>query len=412
MTASLKGMNALKKQNVTFSYAVITAFFWMTFCIAIAYTADYLQNMGFSDTEVGLIMAAGNLSGACIAPVLGGLCDRKRNLTTFSFFAPLTILKAVCLTVLLISGGRGIVTAVAYGAYIAFSIPVNTLNLKICIDYERAGCPLNYGLARGCGSLGFVLISSLLGVTIEKIGYATLPVAGLLLLIPESVMQAATDRRIRALRNEMNEDMQTAPLEKSSSMIGFIRENKRFTVFLLGSFLIFYTHNIDTNFLINLTRSVGGGSQEMGFISSFTAVCELPALMLFSRFLSRYRTDRLMRISLVMFVVKTAAYTFAPTVPVLFVSRLLQCPSYALYTAATVPYVKSVINDKDAARGQSLAFTMTTAGSVAASVIGGRLYDLYSVRTVMLIALAVCAVGVLIAVAGTENKKTPSPAKL
>ncbi|MBQ9648400.1 MAG: hypothetical protein IJV43_08585, partial [Oscillospiraceae bacterium] len=68
-----------------------------------------------------------------------------------------------------------------------------------------------------------------------------------------------------------------------------------------------------------------------------------------------------------------------------------------------VPYVAASVAREDSAKAQSLAFTMTTVGSVLASVLGGRLFDTGSVTATLWIACAVCAAGSAIALLGVKG---------
>ena len=95
----------------------------------------------------------------------------------------------------------------------------------------------------------------------------------------------------------------------------------------------------------------------------------------------------------------------APNIPLLFAAEALQAPSYALYAPAIVPYVTLVVPYEDAAKGQSLAFSMTTIGGVLASLISGRLLDVLSAPATAWIAAAVCAVGAILACRGLEEPK-------
>ena len=110
-------------------------------------------------------------------------------------------------------------------------------------------------------------------------------------------------------------------------------------------------------------------------------------------------------IALVFFTLKILAYALAPSIPWFFAARILQAPSYALYTVLIVRYADSVVDRKDSAKAQSLAFSMTTIGSVLASLIGGAMFDTVGVRTTMLTAAAISAVGTVVALLGTMSRK-------
>ena len=68
-------------------------------------------------------------------------------------------------------------------------------------------------------------------------------------------------------------------------------------------------------------------------------------------------------------------------------------------------YVTLVVPYEDAAKGQSLAYSMSTVGGVFASLISGRLFDILPVPATMWIAAAVGAAGAVLACRGLEKPK-------
>ena len=105
-------------------------------------------------------------------------------------------------------------------------------------------------------------------------------------------------------------------------------------------------------------------------------------------------------------MVKSLAYALAPNIPLFFAARVMQAPSYALYTVLIVSYADRQVARKDSAKAQSLAFSMTTIGSVLASLIGGQMFDSVGVKPTMLTAVAICAVGTVIALLGTRQRQS------
>ena len=89
----------------------------------------------------------------------------------------------------------------------------------------------------------------------------------------------------------------------------------------------------------------------------------------------------------------------------LYAANLLQILSYALIIPAMVQYVNLVIGQKDSAKGQAIANGMTTLGAVFASSIGGKLYDVLSVRTTLLISAAIAVCGVVILSLSIDRKR-------
>ena len=178
-----------------------------------------------------------------------------------------------------------------------------------------------------------------------------------------------------------------------------------FCLMLFGTIILFIPHNMDGNFLINEIRNLGGDTATMGLVASFTAITEIPVMMFSAKLPKKWETVQYIRLSLVFFTVKILAYVLAPNIPLFFAARVLQAPSYALYTVLIVGYADHMVARKDSAKAQSLAFSMTTIGSVLASLIGGSMFKTAGVQPTMLTATAFAAVGAAIALGATYWKK-------
>ena len=400
-------MNSKKISPVTFHYMIITGGFWMAFCVVTAYAAVYLQGVGCTNAELGLILALGNVGGALLSPVLGARIDRNRNLRHAAVINVLLAIQAVLLVVLRLHPRHDLLTAVCYVLYMTAMMPVNAVNLDLCVRLERAKAPLNFGLARSMGSFSFVILSTLLGIVTARWGYLTLPFAGLAVIALQFFGNRLIDRDLREAESALPPD-ETAAAEKSSSLPVFIRENRMFCLMLFGTIILFIAHNMDGNFLINEIRALGGDTAIMGYVAAFTAIVEVPVMMFASALPKKWSTVQYIRLSFVFFVLKILAYALAPTIPLFFAARVLQAPSYALYTVLIVGYADRQVARKDSAKAQSLAFSMTTVGSVLASLIGGAMFDAAGVKTTMLTAAAIAAAGAVIAFAGTLSKKQPA----
>ena len=389
---------------VTFHYMIITGGFWMAFCVVTAYAAVFLHGAGYDDQELGIILALGNVGGAVLSPVLGAWIDRNRGIRHAQLVYALLGLQLALLATLRLNPQKSLLCTVCYVLYIAFMMPVNALNLDLCVRLERAKAPLNFGLARSMGSFSFVILSTLLGILTERLGYRMLPFAGIAVALLQAFGNRLIDRDLR--QAEAGAPAEAVEMkERSSSLVTFVRENRMFCVMLAGTILIYIGHSVDGNFLINLVENLGGGTAIMGYVTAFTAIVEVPVMIFSSKLPKRFSTVQYIRVSFVFFTLKILAYALAPNIPLFFVARLLQAPSYALYTVLVVSYTSSVVARKDSAKAQSLVYSMTTIGSVLASLLGGRMFDTMGVKGTMLASAAICAVGTVIAIAGTFGKK-------
>ena len=390
--------------RVTFHYMIITGGFWMGFCVVTAYAAVYLQGIGFSNQELGLILALGNVGGAVISPVLGSWIDRNPNIRHANVVRVLLAAEAVVLIALRLNPRANLWSAACYVLYMAVLLPVNAVNLDLCIRLERAGASLAFGVARSMGSFAFVILSTLLGILTEQWSFLILPWAGLAVILLQAAGNRIMDRDLREAEATGGSNAGQRQ-EQSSSLLTFVKENRSFCLMLFGTILLFMAHNVDGNFLINEIEALGGGTAVMGYVAAFTAIVEMPVMMFSSRLPKKWKTVQYIRAAFVFFVIKMLAYALAPSIPVFFAARIFQAPSYALYTVLIVEYADSVVPARDSAKAQSLAFSMTTIGSVLASLVGGRMFDAVGVKPTMLTAVGIAAVGCAVALMGTFGKK-------
>jgi PPP family 3-phenylpropionic acid transporter len=371
----------------------------MGFCVTISFAAVYLQGLGYSNASLGMILAAGNLLGALLGPEVSARIDRSERLSAWGFVWPWLLIETAILVVLIAVPVRGAVTSAAFALYVAFSVSLNSINLKLFVDCVHGGQGVDYGVARGMGSAAFVLASVVLGVLVKRLGVHVLPWAGLVMVALQALAHVLLRRGYApaAVRGG-----QTG--HRGRTMLAFLGENRRFTVLLLGAALIFFGHNTATNFLINVTRYAGGDESTLGALNGFMAAVEIPVMFFFGRIRGGRKSVSLLRVSLLFFALKAALLPLASSVAGIFGVFLLQAPSFALYTAVIVDYVAETVPFEDSAKAQSLAYSMTTVGAVLASLIAGRLYDLLTVPQTLTVAAAVTALGVLLALLGTRER--------
>ncbi|MBR5966972.1 MAG: MFS transporter, partial [Lachnospiraceae bacterium] len=71
--------------NGTVRYTLLNVAYFAAFCTVHAYAAVYLISKGFSNTEVGVLLAAANIVSAILQPVIAGIIDRPGYLTNRRF---------------------------------------------------------------------------------------------------------------------------------------------------------------------------------------------------------------------------------------------------------------------------------------------------------------------------------------
>lgn len=374
-------------------YALVQGFYWISFCGIITYAAVFLQDRGYSNLQLGQILAIGHILGLLLPQLLAGWIDRSDRITVYR--CQWVLLASQTLLVLLLRQlpGKGLDVFLLYCLIIGVEITLNPMNTEISADLEHRLGHINYGAARGTGSIAFAPVSVLLGTLVEKSGTQILPIFFILCIALQAAALLLLGMSIRKANIPAASRTQKAA---SSSLWQFFQENRRFFGVLIGVMFLFFTHNISNNYLINIVRHVGGDTSDMGLLSGYTAVMEIPMMFLYDRLLRRFSCSATVRFAAAMFILKALALAFAQNIPALYAASLLQMFSFAMITPAMVQYVNLNIAHKDSAKGQALAFGMVTMGNILSSAVGGYLYDTMPVPAVLLIGSAAAVAGTVL----------------
>ena len=393
-----------KKLNIY--YALLQAVYWITSAVVFCFTTVYLQFRGYSNYEIGIVFAVGNICGFAAQTLVSGYVDRhrRRNLLTCIRIAAALELLLMAAVYLLPDGSIALIGA--YALIIAANTLLNPLCISLSFHIESWGCGISFSRARVLGSLTFALCSVVLGIFVQRVSEDAVPSA---LILFSALMGLITLLFIpcdRAQRSASPSGSEPEISAVSGSFIEFGRENRRFLLFLLGTAALYFTHALIGNFMIEFIRNIGGGSEDMGNVLAFMTVMEFPVMLLFSRLTQRFKCSTLLRFAVVMFTVKELMIYLAPSIPALYAAEALQAFSFALFVPASVRYVDEVIAKHNAVKGQAFVTAMITLGSIFASYIGGLLLDTSTPRFTLFVGVIVSAVGTLIMLCAIQTTKS------
>ena len=116
-TIHIKGvfiMSSVKTKNLTPLYAFIQGLYWMNFAAIMGYSGFYLLGSGFSNTEIGIIIAIAGILSAVLQPVLAGYADRPESPSLIKFLQLLLVLQLI-LGISLLFCKSILLTGVVYG---------------------------------------------------------------------------------------------------------------------------------------------------------------------------------------------------------------------------------------------------------------------------------------------------------
>ncbi len=393
-----------KKLNIYYSFLQIA--YWVTSAVVFCFTTIFLQFRGYSNYEIGIVFAVGNIIGFVSQPLIAGYIDRSDRRTLLRCIRITAVLAMLLMLAVYFLPSGSVSLIVAYALLVAGNTLLNPLCISLSFYIESWGCGINFSRARALGSLSFAVCNVILGMLVQRVSENAVPTAFILfssLLGLATLLFVPVDRAHRIAAPERR--MQSAS-ENPSGLLEFARENKRFMLFLLGTATLYFTHGMIGNFMIEFIRSIGGGSEDMGNVLAFMTVVEVPVMLLFGRLTQRFRCSSLLRFAVIMFTVKELMIYLASSLPALYAAEALQAFSFALFVPASVRYVDEVIAKHNAVKGQAFVTSMMTLGSIFASYIGGLLLDTSTPGFTLLVGVIVSAVGTLImlgAIQTTEN---------
>jgi MFS transporter, PPP family, 3-phenylpropionic acid transporter len=253
------------------------------------------------------------------------------------------------------------------------------------------GHNLNFGIARGMGSVAYAALSYVLGIITSRTGITAVPVCIMIVtLVLMGCLALFPFTKSSSVPTGDNSKKQT------SNPLQFLRKYKRFTIVLVGCILIYLGHVLLNSFTFQIVQSKGGGSSEMGTATAIAAMSELPTLFLFGYMLKKARCDIWFRLTGIFFTLKSLGSLLAPNMTVFYGIQIFQMLGWGLMAAASVYYVNSIMDAEDAIKGQAYITMTYTLGSVIGAFLGGALIDFSGVNTMLLFATISAAVGAVI----------------
>ena len=383
------------KRKLNINYSSVQALYWMLSGVIFGFTTVFLQHKDFSNSEVGIVLALGNIFGFLLQPIIAGAIDRKGNKTLFLWIYEVVAISAIIAFLTFILPMRGIVLSAAFIIMIAGNILLQPLCISLCFYIESRVCSINFSSARAIGSLFYSVCTLSLGFIVEKLGPDTVPLSYLILSVIFGLLTLRSTLLIRRFGHHETEG-QDAVSDNSSGIIEFLRENKRFCLFLIATSMLFFTHGLIGNFMIEFIRNVGGNSSDLGGLLAFMALCEVPVMLLFQRISKKFSCSSILRFAVIMFTIKELMIYLAPNVTMIYLGELFQALSFALFVPASVLYVNKTVSKSNSAKGQAFVTSMITLGNIFASLIGGRLLDSGGASFTLLVGVIVSGLGTII----------------
>jgi len=388
----------------TFKYTLLNAAYFAAFCTIHAYAAVYLLANGFNNTEVGILLAIANITSAVFQPVIAGIIDKPGFLTNKRFILiSIAVIFVGCIILMCVPDKKAVIFPV-YALIYMIQFAYQPVMTALCFEYQKAGCNIFYGLARGLGSASFAVSSLVIGPVVEKNGISVLIWGSIAAMIISAIVMLSFNKPAdKDSAEKTSDDKIMEPATAHNSLASFAKTYPAFGLFLVATICFFFAHNMINDFMIQIIRNLGGRETELGIANFLQAILELPVMALIGLILKKISSEKLLIISGAAFFVKILILVFANGMPMMYVSQSFQLFAYAVFIPAGAYYVSTTMEELDQVKGQAFITSAITLGGVFSNFISGYILDHFSIRVMLITGSVVCAIGVAIgAVAMTK----------
>ncbi len=382
----------MENKSLDIRYACIHGFYWMLCCSMIGYASVFLLDKGFTNTTIGTVLAISNILAVFGQPAVASYMDKTSKLSLRMLISLiLVVIIALSLVLCFLTGASMVMvvlTIVAFTLMLTLQPFINSLTFA----FEKNGIHINFGLARGIGSVAYAVMSLILGNLVAAFSPELLPFfyVGLslcaLFFVYTFFLPGHKDEIVHQEKETEHDQL---------SMGQFIKKYKTFMLLLVATVLLFFDHSVINNFFIQVVNHINGNSADMGNAILLAAVLELPTMALFTKFQQKIGCKNMMLISAVFFSVKHVLTYFAVNMFMIYVAQVMQMLAYAVFIPASVYYVSQLVEEHDMNKGQALVTGAMTLASVFASLAGGVLLDALGVSKVLMIGAIISVLGTI-----------------
>lgn len=388
------------KERLNLAYGAIQGAYWMYFGAILSFASVFLLGKGYSNSEIGVILAAANILAVVLQPLLADGADRYERFSLIGIVGLIGAGLAAATASLYLFHARSIALAVIFIVIGAWLTSLQPLINSMAFYLSGSGHSINFGIARSGGSVAYAALCAVLGSLVTIYGINVIPLAGIatLALLLLALLTAARLYGSAISEKAIKGTLKKAEKDEPINLKAFMARNGMFLVFSTSIILVFFQNSVFNTYLLQILMNVGGNSGQMGRLFSFMALLELPGLFFFSWVRKRFSCQFLLKIASVAFVLKVFLSYLAPSVGFIYLAFLFQLISFPIFLSASVHLVDEVMEKGEAVKGQSLITGMITLSTVFASLLGGVILDHSGASLLLLISTVLCVIGTAIVI--------------
>ena len=171
-------MNGSK--HISNCYSALQGLYWMSYGAIYTFAAVFLLDRKFTDSQVGTLIALACVFSAIFQPFAAAAADRGKRFSLRSLMTLICLL-TIAPMVLLFFFPQQALSGVCYVILMLLHLAFQPLLSALGMQLLNNGYYLNFGAARGIGSMSYAVLAFFLGSLTLIFGLRCLPVIGSLL---------------------------------------------------------------------------------------------------------------------------------------------------------------------------------------------------------------------------------------
>jgi PPP family 3-phenylpropionic acid transporter len=369
------------------SYQALSLFYLTSFGVLgvyLPYFNLYLEDLGFSGLQIGILSALLPLCGV-IVPTAGGLLadrlGRRRDLVILSAWLAL-----IAFSFLL--GARGFLgVALGVAAFAILRAPAVPLVDATAMELSERGGP-HYGRMRVWGSVSFILAALGCGRVVGLFGDDAVLHAAIValalnalaaLFLPKDPIRVAPGRPRADLRDTLRQPrvllfLAACVLSQASH----------------GPYYVFYSIHLE---------KLGYRPQEIGLLWALAVTCEIVAMLKMPAILKRLDTLPTVSLSLLLAAVRWTICAVAVSRFPLVLAQTLHAATFAAFHVAAVTHTHRLFGEDRRASGQAIYSSATFGlGNVLGMFLSGFFYDRLGIPGLFVAGTGIALLGALFVV--------------
>lgn len=347
----------------------------------------YFRKRGLSYGEIGIAFATNSIISVIFQPLWGIITDKYSNKKSTLKVA--MIFSAVfALPFIFVWGFVPVILSLI--AFMIFQSPILSVNDAYCYEIIEGNNELQYGKIRLMGSIGYAVISLILGMIIKHTGLNAAFISYIIFIAFSVIALKGINYCGTSSKSGIN----------FTDVIAVLRD-KRFILLSISAAIANTSMSANGNYLSVLIEKTGGDISNLGMLWFIVAMSELPVFFFGNRILKKVGVLNVYLMSLVIYICRFFMDSISTSYVMVLGIQILQGVTFPFYLMSTLEYI-SEITPSNTRTTAITAFTAIAAGvgGFIGNICGGFLLERVSVfylfRTLSLLAFISLLVGVFL----------------